>query len=136
VSAPAGLVRFIRGAAAASAIAISAVVLAGCGPEYDHTDITAVKASPLGGSMNFTRIEVPVGMIVKARIISYDDERKEMAADIRVADPGVVEATGVVTNGDYAFLGLKPGTTDVTIRADGKVVLIITAIVTAQPPLP
>jgi hypothetical protein len=120
----------------ASVLFASTLAIAGCGADYDRTDITAVKPSPLGGSMNYARIEVPVGMIVKARIISYDDDRKEMDADIRVKDNDIIEATGVVTNGDYAFLGLKTGTTEVEIRADGKLVLIVTATVIPQPALP
>jgi hypothetical protein len=135
-SALGGLGTILSRAAAVAALAVSTLVVAGCGADYDRTDITAIKPSPLGGNMNYTRIEVPVGMILKARIVSYDDDREEMDADIRVKDTSIVEATGVVSNGDYAFLGLRPGTTEVEIRADGKLVLIVTAIVTPQPALP
>ena len=118
--------------------AAAALALAGCAPEYDHTDIVSVKAppKPLDGRVNYARIHVSVGAIVTARIVSYDDDRKEMAADLRVKDPTIVEVTGVVTPGDYAFLGLRPGETDVEILADGKLVLILTAVVTEQPPPP
>jgi hypothetical protein len=42
----------------------------------------------------------------------------------------------VVSDGDYAFLGLATGQTEVEIRANGKLVLILTVYVTAQPTLP
>jgi hypothetical protein len=65
----------------------------------------------------------------------YDDH-KEMAAGLRSKDPDIVEVTGVVNPGDYAFLGLRPGQTEIEVTADGHLVLILTAIVTEQPPLP
>ena len=66
----------------------------------------------------------------------YDDDHKELAADLRSKDTNVVEVTGVVTPGDYAFLGLRPGQTEVEVRAGGHLVLILTAVVTEQPSLP
>ena len=42
----------------------------------------------------------------------------------------------MVSPGDYAFLGLRPGQTEVEVLADGKVVLILTAVVTEQPTPP
>jgi hypothetical protein len=124
--------------AVATTFAISAAALAGCGPEYDHTDIIGVHAppKPLDGRVSYARINVSVGAVVTAHIVSYDDDHKEMDADLRSKDPKVVEVTGVVTPGDYAFLGLQPGQTEVEVRADGHVVLILTAVVTDQPPLP
>ena len=121
-----------------STTALAAVVLAGCGAEYDHTDIVSVHAppKPLDGRVSYARINVSVGAVVTAHIVSYDDDHKEMAADLRSKDPKVVEVTGVVTPGDYAFLGLQPGQTEVEVRADGHLVLILTAIVTDQPALP
>lgn len=119
------------------AIAGCALALAGCGADYDHTDITNVKGSPpFQGTMNYARIVVPVGMVVTAHIVSLDDDKKTMSTGIQSKDPRVLEVAGVVSPDDYAFLGLTPGTTDVEITADGKVVLIVTAVVTNQPTLP
>ena len=86
------------------------VLLAGCGADYDHTDIAVGHAppSPLAGRVSYARIQVSVGAIVTAHIVSYDDDHKEMAADLRSKDPNIVEVTGVVSHGDYAFLGLRP----------------------------
>lgn len=117
-------------------LGLGALVTSGCGADYDRTDITAVKASPLGGSITTSRIEIPVGMILKAHIVSYDDDRKEMDNDLTVKDPSVADVSAVVSDRDYAFYGLRSGATEVEIRADGKRVLIITVVVTEQPPLP
>ena len=121
-----------------STTALAAVVLAGCGAEYDHTDITSIHAppKPLDGRVSYARVNVSVGAIVTAHIVSYDDEHKEMAADLRSKDKNVVEVTGVVSPGDYAFLGLRAGQTEVEVLADGHLVLILTVVVTDQPPLP
>ncbi len=120
-----------------AAIAACALSLAGCGADYDHTDITNVKGStPFPGTMNYARIVVPVGMVVTAHIVSLDDDRKTMATTVSSKDTRVLEVAGVVSADDYAFLGLAPGTTEVEITADGKVVLIVTAVVTNQPSLP
>lgn len=120
----------------AVALALGALVTSGCGVDYDRTDITGVKASPLGGSITTSRIEIPVGMIVKAHIVSYDDDRKEMDNDLSVKDPSVADVSAVISDRDYAFYGLRTGATEVEIRADGKRVLIITVVVTDQAPLP
>lgn len=110
--------------------------LTGCAAEFDHTSVDNVKPSPLGGSMNYARIEVPVGMIVTAHIVSYDSDHKEMAMDLVAKESNLVEVANVVSAHDYAFFGLRPGTTEVKMSAGGKVVLIVTAVVTDQPPLP
>ena len=121
-----------------STFSVAAVALAGCGAEYDHTDIVGVHAppKPLDGRVSYARINVSVGAVVTAHIVSYDDDHKELAAELRSKDTNVVEVTGVVTPGDYAFLGLRPGQTEVEVRADGHLVLILTAVVTDQPSLP
>ena len=110
----------LRRVTLATSLALAAAFVTGCGADYDRTDITAVKASPLGGSVTTSRVEVPVGMIVKARIVSYDDDRKEMDNDFHMKDPSIAEVTGVVSDGDYAFLGLQTGSTEVEIRRHAK----------------
>lgn len=123
--------------AACVACVAAALALAGCGADYDHTEITNVKGSPpFPGTMNYARVVVPVGMVVTAHIISYDDDHKTMATGIQSKDTRVVDVESVVSPDDYAFFGLAPGSTDVELTADGKVVLIVTAVVTDQPSLP
>lgn len=119
------------------AVAFSAMAAMGCGSaDYDHTDIQNVRPSPLGGNMNYARIVVPVGMIVTAHIVSYDDDRKTMDMDVTPKDTGIVEVSGIVSDHDFAFYGLKTGETDVVLKAAGKVVLILSAKVVDQPPAP
>ena len=122
----------LRGAVVACVLALSA-----CTADYDHTEITNVKGSPpFPGTVSYARIVVPVGMVVTAHIVSYDDDHKSMAMGLQSKDTRVVEVEGVVSANDYAFFGLTPGSTDVEFTASGKVVLIVTAVVTEQPSLP
>lgn len=129
---------FARRLALVTTMMAAATLISGCAAEYDHTELNNVHAppKPLDGRVNYARINVSVGAIVTARIVSYDDDRKELATDLRTKDASVVEVTGVVSPGDYAFLGLRPGQTEVEVLADGKVVLILTAVVTEQPTPP
>jgi hypothetical protein len=111
--------------------------LAGCAAEFDHTEITNVKGSqPFPGTVTYARIVVPVGMVVTAHIVSYDSDHKSMDMGLQSKDTSVVEVEPVVSANDYAFFGLTPGSTDVELTASGRVVLIVTAVVTDQPSLP
>ena len=95
----------------------SLVALAGCGADYDHTDITNVKGSPpFPGTMNYARVVVPVGMLVTAHIVSYDDDHKTMTTGIRSKNPSVVDVQTVVSPNDYAFFGLAPGSAKAALR--------------------
>ena len=123
----------LRNVALASLVALGSMALVGCGPDYDHTDITGVKASDLGGDVNKGAITVPEGLIVKAHIVSWNDDKKEMALSIRSRNPDIVEVAGVVNDHDYAFLGHAIGHTDIEFAADDKVVLTVGADVTPQP---
>lgn len=125
-------------ASLASLVMTAAVALTvgGCKAEYDRTEITNVKSRLAGGSMNEARIEVPVGGIVTSHIVSYDDSHHTMSVELHSKDEGIVQVANVVSEHDYAFVGMKPGDTEVELRADGHLVLILRARVTAQPPLP
>ncbi|MDB4938680.1 MAG: hypothetical protein JWP87_5652 [Labilithrix sp.] len=122
---------------ACALLAALALGLGGCGPDYDHTDIASVRSppAPLTGHVDYARVQVSLGAVVTAHIVPYDDDHKVMSVDLRSKDPSVVEVTNVVSDHDYAFLGMKTGTTEVELRADGHLVLILTAVVTDQPPL-
>lgn len=109
-----------------------AFALGACGPSYDHTEITGVVASPLGGTVTFQSVDVPEGMIVKAHIASLDDDEDLMDGAVRSHDESIVRVSGLVSDRDFAFEGLKPGRTEVEILANGKLVLVLDAIVSAQ----
>lgn len=110
-----------------------ALALGACGPSYDHTEITGIVASPLGGAVTFQSVDVPEGMIVKAHIASLNDDDDLMDGIVRSHDESVVRVSRLVSDRDFAFEGLKPGRTEVEILADGKLVLVLDAIVSAQP---
>jgi hypothetical protein len=116
-----------------AAIVASAVGLAACGPKYDHTDITAVKSSGLGGGLDKAALSVPEGLVVKAHIVVMNDDNKPMDVSIRALDPSFVEVAGVVNDRDYAFLGKRVGHTQIEFATDDTVVLTLEADVTAQP---
>lgn len=128
--------RSLRGLAALVLGAALATGITGCAPEYDHTEISGVRQNLLGGRVDRARIEVHAGLIVTAHIVSYNDDNKVMAMTLRAKDPLIVEVASVISEYDYAFIGLKPGATDVEVLADNKVVLIIAAVVAPQPAQP
>jgi hypothetical protein len=110
--------------------------LAACGPDYDHTEISAVKSPALGGGLTMQKLDVHEGLIVKAHIVVWNDDKEPMPLDVRAVDPTIVEVAGVVSDRDYAFVGLKAGHTQVEFRADGDVVLTVDADVLPQPDQP
>lgn len=107
-----------------------------CGPDYDHTVIDGVVTGTPRGSIDIARVIVAEGALVKAHIVSFDTDREKMPTDVRSADPATLQVSKVVSTDDYAFLGLKAGTTTVEIKAQGDTVLILEAIVTPQPAVP
>jgi hypothetical protein len=109
------------------------LALVACGSDYDHTDITSVKESEIGGGINKTTLSVPEGLVVSAHIQSWDDDRKSMPVSIRSHDTNVVEVAGIISPNDYAFIGLKAGRTQIDFSAGDTVVMTIEADVTPQP---
>lgn len=107
-----------------------------CGPDYDHTDITGVKASGLAGSFDKAKLDVHEGLIVKAHIVGWNDDREAVPLEVRAVDPTVVEVAGIISDRDYAFVGLRSGHTQIELRFEGEVVLIVEADVHPQPELP
>lgn len=119
------------------ALAISCLValpLLACGPDYQETEITGVKPSPLGGDVKPNHVSVPEGMIVKAHIVPVNDDREPMQAHVESRDTSILEVVAIVNDRDYAFIGKKPGRTEVVFQADGETVFVVHADVTAQPP--
>jgi hypothetical protein len=114
-----------------------AMGVAGCGPEYDRTEISDVKGQDrLGGNVSVQRIDVPEGLVITARIVVWNDDDEPMPLTIRPKRPEVVEVTPVVNDRNYAFVGLQQGNTEIELVADGTVVLTVVANVTPQPALP
>ena len=107
--------------------------LAGCGPSYDHTDITAVNSTVIGGELQKTQVQIPEGLVISAHIDSKNTDQKPMGLVVRSEDSGIVEIQGIITDHDFAFLGVRAGHTAIDIVADDVVVLTIPADVTPQP---
>jgi hypothetical protein len=104
-----------------------------CGPDYEKTEVTAVKPSPLGGTASSRIVSVPEGMIVKAHVVSFNDDNEVMQAHVLSHDDSIVEVVAVVNDRDYAFIGKKAGRTEVEFQADGETVFTVIAEVTEQP---
>jgi hypothetical protein len=116
-----------------SAIALlGATALVGCGPDYDRTDIGGVLLPP-GGEINHARVVVPQGLVVKAHIVPFNDDDEAMPLQIRSGNPELLEVAATINDRDFVFLGKRLGSTTVELKADGKVVLVLDAIVTEQP---
>lgn len=105
--------------------------LAACEGDFNRVEIKK-QPSKIGGDITRSRLEVPVGMIVKAHLAPLDDDFDVMDATVTVDDDSVLEAAPVVSEADFAFIGLKPGATEIVLRANGRTVLIIPAVVTEQ----
>lgn len=115
------------------ALAACVMTMIACGPDYEKTEITAVKPSPLGGTVSTRQVSVPEGMIVKAHVVTFNDDREAMHAHVLSHDDSIVEVVAVVNDRDYAFIGKKPGRTEVEFQADGETVFTVIAEVTPQP---
>lgn len=127
----------LRTSVVLASLAPLAFAAAACGPEYDRTEISAVKGQgTLGGAVNTQRLEVPHGLVITAHIAVWNDDNEQMPLGVRSKDPNIVEVAGVVNDRNYAFIGLQPGRTEIEFLADGNVVLTIPATVAAQPELP
>lgn len=118
----------------AVALALFVSALTGCGPEYDRTEISAVKGQgTLGGGVSVQRLDVPEGMILTAKVVVWNDDNEQMSLNVRAKDTSIIEINPVVNARNYAFIGKKAGTTAIEVLGDGEVVLTIPATVTAQP---
>lgn len=120
--------RFVRIAALLGALAAT---LAACGPEYDRVDIDAVEAD-LGGGVSSRLIHVPAGLVVKAHIVPWNDDKDPLALTLRSKDESILKIAPTVNDRDYVFIGQKEGSTEVEFYADGKIVMTVPASVTPQ----
>lgn len=109
----------------------AALFALGCGPDYDRTEISGHVALPSAEATR-ERITVLHGTMLKVHIVSKDDGNDEMSNTVTSAQPNILEVAPVISDHDYAFLGVSPGHTEVEIKAEGKTVLIIDAFVIAQ----
>lgn len=115
--------------AAASALAC----VTGCsGPSYDHTTVTNVSQGDLAGIVSLQTISMPVGAAVRATITPYNDDNKGMGGDVISDGPTVLEVAPGIDSGEYIFMGRAVGTTTVRFLADGQVIAVARAEVTAQ----
>lgn len=128
--------KLVRRCLAALLLAMALSSVAACAPEYDHTDIGQARQSVLGGRVDRQGIQVPEGMIVTAHIVAYNDDDKIMTMSLRATDPTILDVANVITEHDFAFIGRKQGTTEVELRADDRVVLVMQAVVGPQPTPP
>ena len=123
-----------RRAVVLAALALGALA---CGPEYDRTEISAVKGhTTLGGAINTQRLDIPEGLVITAHMVVWNDDNEQMSLGVRSKNPSIIEVAGVVNERNYAFVGLKEGTTEIELIADGDLVLTIPATVKKQPELP
>ena len=119
--------------------ALLAVVVAGCGNDYQETDVSAVVSSFAGASSNQAdtvdthHISITEGHLVKAHIVVLDDDNKPMGLALRSTNPSVIDVHYVITPDDFAFIANGVGTADIEVIAEGTRVLTIQAIVVPQP---
>ncbi len=111
-----------------------AAASSGCIANYSHTDISSVSSNDLPSQVTAFRIAVTQGSIVTAHIAPFNNDEKPMVGDVQSSDPTMLTVVHAYGDKNYAFLGLKPGKTQVMFLADGVVVATIQSEVTAQAP--
>ena len=86
-----------------------AALAAGCGTDYDRTEITAVVGSFTGpttsskDTVSTSHIQITEGNILKAHIVVFNDDDEPMPLTLKVTTPGVVEVAAVISPDDYTF---------------------------------
>jgi len=116
-----------------AALALAALGTAACGPDYQRTDIpTTGLIAPQGGNISYQSVVVPEGTVLKAHIVSFDTDGKTMNNQVRSNDSGIMDAVSVISDHDYAFLGIRQGKTTIEIKAADDTVLVLEAVVTPQ----
>jgi hypothetical protein len=116
--------------------AACAIGTAACGPDYKETDITGIVKGASGNDINYNHVTVLEGTVLKAHIASVNSKGDTMGNAMRTDDPSVMDVAYIISDHDWAFLGIKAGTTKITIQANEQTVLIIDANVVAQPDAP
>lgn len=119
-----------------AAVAALALCGAGCGSDYDRTVFSGIVSDDLGGQIGVTGLQVHEGMILKSHIVAWNDDEEPMTLSVRSLDPTIVEVVEVISDRDFAFVGLRAGRTQIQLEADDTLVLTIEARVTPQPELP
>lgn len=102
------------------------------GPSYSHTDVDNVSQSELPGSINVQKVQVAVGSVTTAHIVTWNDDNEQMVTKVESDNPSVLEVSPAKDDHVFAFLGIGTGTAHVTVRADNAAVLRIDATVTEQ----
>lgn len=126
--------RSMKNLLASAAVLLGAAALTGCGPDFERMSIDGVvTASTSAGRIDTARVTVPVGMVVKARIVAYNDDDEIMPTEIRTRNGGTISISRVISENDWAFFGMSEGESEVEVYADDRLVLVMRATVTPQP---
>lgn len=126
--------RSMKNLLASAAVLFGVAALTGCGPDFERMSIDGVvTASTSAGRIDTARVTVPVGMVVKARIVAYNDDDEIMPTEIRTRNGGTISISRVISENDWAFFGMSEGESEVEVYADDRLVLVMRATVTPQP---
>jgi hypothetical protein len=118
------------------AAAIVSMGAAACGPDYSKTNITSVVPGAPGNEINNNHVTVAEGTVLKAHIESTNTSNDKMGNVLQTDDPSIADVTYVVSDHDWLFFGNKVGQTHITIKANEDTVIILDALVVAQPASP
>jgi hypothetical protein len=126
--------RSMKHVLASAALLLGVSALTGCGPDFDRMSIDGVVTTSVSsGRIDTSRVTIPVGMVLKARVVAYNDDDEVMPTEIRTRNGGTLSISRVISENDWAFYGINEGETDVEVYADDRLVLVMHATVTAQP---
>jgi hypothetical protein len=126
-----------RSFAALMILGLAGSALVGCGPSFDHLDVTLVTVPPLPVSVGPTNVDLPVGVAVGVSATPFDTNGEKMDDDVAVAlIPKNASVIGVEANIDergFVFFGVGPGTTSISVEVDHQRRFDIPVTVKLQP---
>ncbi len=116
------------------AAAIASLGVVACGPDYKNTTFTSVVSGAPGNEINSSHVTLAEGTVLKVHIESLNSDNDRMANHIATEDNTVADVAPVISDRDWLFIGNKAGETHITIKANEDTVMVLDAVVIAQPP--
>jgi hypothetical protein len=104
--------------------AVIAAFAAACSspsPPPDQVSVSEIEGPPaeLDASLSSTPITLPVGIVVEIEVQTSEDAG---AIAVIVDDPTRVSVLPMVTPGDFALVGIAPGSANLSLSVGGEVV--------------
>jgi hypothetical protein len=118
-------------------LGLAGSALVGCGPDFDHLEVTPVTVPPLPVSIGPTNVDIPVGIAVGVTATPFDTNGDKMEDDVQVAliprNAAVIGVDATIDERGFVFFGVGPGTTSIDVEVDHQRRFDIPVTVKLQP---